>query len=180
MNSVGYPDSRSWACACKRRVQNAWGYCIFCYISFFVCLLPIQELLLRAVVVKEARAASEGGCINVPPLREAHISFSSAFCLLIHAKVDGCLLLISFLSNALVYMITVPAIIHTCSLEDKDSALFNVHSVSDRIAVHTGLNGVVVLSLLGVALRSRGLSAPAPEHTKHGGCSGMGEVPEHL
>lgn len=37
---------------------NAWMCC--------VCLLLIPELLLWAVVVKGARASSQGGCINVP------------------------------------------------------------------------------------------------------------------
>lgn len=67
------------------------------------------------------------------PLTEVPISFSSALCLLIHVKADVCLLLISFLSIALVYMTMASAIIHMCSLEGEDSALFNMRSASDGI-----------------------------------------------
>lgn len=73
------------------------------------------------MVVNRPQAASEESCIHAPPLREVPISFSSALCLLIHAKADVCLLLISFLLNALVYMTTASAFIHMCSLEGEDS-----------------------------------------------------------
>lgn len=91
-------------------------------------------------MVNGPQTASEESCINAPLSGKCPSHFLLP-CLLIHAKANVCLLLISFLSNALVYMTTAPAIIHMCSFEGEDSAVCLV-----GLAVHTCLIDVPFLA----------------------------------
>lgn len=64
----------------------------------------------------------------VPSLRSTHISFSFGVCLLIHARANFCLPLISFLSRALVHDNNIHNNIHVLTWRWRFSILFNVYS----------------------------------------------------
>ena len=113
--------------------SGQWDVFICLFISaVFVCWLAIDEKkkLWRWVQCIGTWDVSEGNWINsTPSLGSTHISFSFAVCLLIHARANVCVPLISFLSRALIHDSNVCNYMHVLTWEWGFSILFKIYSV---------------------------------------------------